>query len=142
MNDPSSNSSICRVCGANTSPFKESCQTCHIFDQWVLGVETSNTRELVAQIKEEDIRLMVHFIRRLKEKRNHNIRLPKRRKTPQEFDFALQEIEKTTRGLELTSIEAVGVMEMVKQSFIEEMLYEDYSPTDGHGGEDMDMDGK
>ena len=57
------------------------------------------------------------------------------RNTPQEFDFALQEIEKTTRGLELTSIEAVGVLEMVKQSFVEEMFYDDFINDDDDEGE-------
>ena len=53
--------------------------------------------------------------------------------------FALQEIEKTARGLELTSIEAVGVLEMVKQSFIEEMFYDDFvseGDEDGTEGEE------
>lgn len=92
----------------------------------MLAVETSNLDVLKEQIKPDDLLLVIHYIKRLRDRvRQPRIKSSKR-KTPQEFDFALQEIEKTTRGLELTSIEAVGVLEMVKQSFVEEMFYEDY----------------
>lgn len=132
--DRTNGPSICRTCGATTSPLTDSCKTCHVFDQWVLAVETSNHEELIKNISNEDISLMVHYIKRLKEKNKYSRVKPSKRKTPQEFDFALQEIEKTTRGLELTSIEAVGVLEMVKQSFIEEMFYDDYT----HDSDDYD----
>ena len=128
--------SICRTCGASISPLTDSCQTCHVFDQWVLATETSNVKELVQNLKTDDLSLMVHYLKRLKEKNKHTRIKPSKRKTPQEFDFALQEIEKTTRGLELTSIEAVGVLEMVKQSFIEEMFYDDYTPEEESGFDD------
>lgn len=143
MNEASSGPSICRNCGASRSPFNDFCQTCHIFDQWQLAVETSNIKDLINQLKENDIELIVHFIRRLREKGVRVHDKAAKRKSPQEFDFALQEIEKTTRGLELTSIEAVGVLEMVKQSFIEEMLYEDYGSSEGGSSDEMEGgDGK
>ncbi|MBF0196266.1 MAG: hypothetical protein HQL32_01080 [Planctomycetes bacterium] len=127
---------ICRVCGANLSPLAEFCQTCHLFDQWSMALETSSIPELISNLQEKDLVMMIHFIKRLKDCSRHAPRIkPSKRKSPQEFDFALQEIEKTTRGLELTSIEAVGVLEMVKQSFIEEMFYEEYNPP-----EDGDLD--
>jgi hypothetical protein len=128
---------ICHSCGATLSPLAEFCQTCHIIDQWMLSAETSNLSVLNENLKEDDLLLVIHYIKRLRDR----VRQPRlknsKRKTPLEFDFALQEIEKTTRGLELTSIEAVGVLEMVKQSFIEEMFYEDYHlEEDGEDEED------
>jgi hypothetical protein len=134
--------SICRTCGASISPLAESCQTCHVFDQWVLATETSNVNELIENLKPDDLSLMVHYLKRLKEKSKYTRIKTSKRKTPQEFDFALQEIEKTTRGLELTSIEAVGVLEMVKQSFIEEMFYDDYNPEAEEGDYDDENDGE
>ncbi len=122
----SSGPKICHSCGASISPLAEFCQTCHVIDQWMLSAETSNLTVLNEHIKEDDLLLVIHYIKRLRDRVRQPRLKTSKRKTPQEFDFALQEIEKTTRGLELTSIEAVGVLEMVKQSFIEEMFYEDY----------------
>jgi len=129
---------ICRTCGATLSPLAEFCKTCHIVDQWMLSAETSNLKEWVTSIQEEDLLLVIQYIKRMRERDRHPKNKSTRRKTPQEFDFALQEIEKTTRGLELTSIEAVGVLEMVKQSFVEEMFYEDYRPEEDDDSEDSD----
>ena len=42
MPGASSESRICHVCGATLSPTAEFCQTCHVVDQWMLAVETSN----------------------------------------------------------------------------------------------------
>ena len=119
-------SRICHSCGASLSPMAEFCQTCHIIDQWMLAAETSNLSALSLGLKEADMLLVIQYIKRLRDRARQPRLKNSKRKTPLEFDFALQEIEKTTRGLELTSIEAVGVLEMVKQSFIEEMFYEDY----------------
>lgn len=131
MEGSPSGPTICRTCGATLSPLAEFCKTCHAFDQWQLAVDTNNVKDLLKVIKEEDVQLVVNYAKRLKERARHVRNIPaSKKRTPREFDFALQEIEKTTRGLELTSIEAVGVLEMVKQSFIEEMFYEDYTPLD------------
>lgn len=127
---------ICRTCGAALSPLAEFCKSCHVIDQCMLSAETSNLKEWASKTNEEDLLLLVQYIKRMRERDRHPKRKSSRRKTPQEFDFALQEIEKTTRGLELTSIEAVGVLEMVKQSFVEEMFYEDYRPDDDHDDDD------
>lgn len=127
---------ICRTCGATLVPKEEFCGTCHLVDQWMLAVETANLGEVTNNLKEEDLLLVIQFIQRLKDRSRQPRVKPSKRKSPQEFDFALQEIEKTTRGLELTSIEAVGVLEMVKQSFIEEMFYEDYRMEDEDDDED------
>jgi hypothetical protein len=136
MKGGASSPRICHSCGATLSPMADFCQTCHIVDQWMLAVETSNLEVLKDQIQPDHLLLVIHFIKRLRDRvRQPRIKSSKR-KTPQEFDFALQEIEKTTRGLELTSIEAVGVLEMVKQSFIEEMFYEDYRLDENGEGDD------
>jgi|SaaInlStandDraft_1057018.scaffolds.fasta_scaffold30807_4 hypothetical protein len=117
---------LCHSCGSNLAPKELFCGTCHLVDQWTLAGETANLGEVISNLREEDLLLVVQYIQRLKDRIRQPRVKPSKRKSPQEFDFALQEIEKTTRGLELTSIEAVGVLEMVKQSFIEEMFYEDY----------------
>jgi ribosomal protein L40E len=138
MKEGASSPRICRSCGATLSPVAEFCQTCHIIDQWMLAVETSNLDSLREQIKPDQLLLVIQYIKRLRDRvRQPRIKSSKR-KTPQEFDFALQEIEKTTRGLELTSIEAVGVLEMVKQSFVEEMFYEDYRLEENDDDDDDD----
>ena len=131
---------ICHSCGASLSPMAEFCQTCHIIDQWMLAAETSNLSALNDGLKEDDMLLVIHYIKRLRDRVRQPRLKSSKRKTPLEFDFALQEIEKTTRGLELTSIEAVGVLEMVKQSFIEEMFYEDYHLEDELGDEEEEDD--
>lgn len=108
----------------------------------MLAVETSNLDSLREQIKPDQLLLVIQYIKRLRDRvRQPRIKSSKR-KTPQEFDFALQEIEKTTRGLELTSIEAVGVLEMVKQSFVEEMFYEDYRLEENDDDDDDDSWGR
>ena len=117
---------LCHNCGATLAPKELFCNTCHVVEQWMLAVETANLGEVKANLNEENLLLVIQYIQRLKERIRQPRVKPSKRKSPQEFDFALQEIEKTTRGLELNSIEAVGVLEMVKQSFIEEMFYEDY----------------
>ncbi len=123
--------SHCLRCFAPLNSYDESCKTCAVFDRWQLAVETSNVGDLLRTTRKEDVVLIVQYVGRLRERgRRPGPRMPVR-KTFQEFDFALQEIEKTARGLELTSIEAVGVLEMVKQSFIEEMFYEDYGEDEG-----------
>jgi hypothetical protein len=104
----------------------------------MLSAETSNLKEWLTAIKEEELLMVIQYIKRMRERDRHPKIKSARRKTPQEFDFALQEIEKTTRGLELTSIEAVGVLEMVKQSFVEEMFYEDYRPDEDNDLDDND----
>ena len=130
--------SICRTCGATLSPLAEFCKTCHVIDQLMLSAETSNLKEWMSSVQEEELLMVTQYIKRMRERDRHPKMKSVRRKTPQEFDFALQEIEKTTRGLELTSIEAVGVLEMVKQSFVEEMFYEDYRPDDDDDLDDSD----
>lgn len=115
----------CHACGDILRKASERCRTCEVLDCWKLAVETSNTRAVVSAMKEVDIVLVVKYLKRLFE-RLHLRKSPTKRRTSGEFDFALQEIEKTARGLELTSIEAIGVLEMVKQSFVEEMFYDDY----------------
>jgi len=137
MERASSGPTICRVCGAALSPLAEFCKTCHIVDQWMLSAETLNLKACLTSITEEELMQVIQFIKRMKERDKHPRKKSSRRKTPQEFDFALQEIEKTTRGLELTSIEAVGVLEMVKQSFVEEMFYEDYRADDDDDDDDL-----
>jgi len=117
---------LCHGCGASLTPKVDFCPTCHLVDQWMLAAGTANLGTLRAKVSEEELLLVIQYIQRLKDRIRQPRLKPSKRKSPQEFDFALQELEKTTRGLELTSIEAVGVLEMVKQSFIEEMFYEDF----------------
>jgi hypothetical protein len=96
----------------------------------MLARETSNLAAVCESIKEDDLLKVLQYVQRMRDRLRHPKLKNKKRKTPHEFDFALQELEKTTRGLELTSIEAVGVLEMVKQSFVEEMFYEDFRDED------------
>lgn len=130
---------VCYKCGAVLSDRTADCKTCELFDAWNLAVETSNTESIVKSVKAEDILLIVSYLRRLRDKLNskRNARSNVRR-TASEFDFALQEIERTARNLELTSVEAIGVLEMVKQSFVEEMLYDDYPLSEDTDDDDED----
>ncbi len=137
MPGPTSNAQVCHVCGATLTLEVEFCRTCHTLDHWMLAKETSNLSSICESIKEDDLLRVIQYIQRMRDRLRHPKVKNKKRKTPQEFDFALQELEKTTRGLELTSIEAVGVLEMVKQSFVEEMFYEDFRDDDT---EDEDSD--
>ena len=132
------NPRICHTCGASLTEKDEFCKTCYVIDQWMLAVETSSLDQVIRQLKEDDLLLVVKALKRLRDRLRQLPRRTKKRKNPQEFDFALQEIEKTTRGLELTSIEAVGVLETVKQSFVEEMFYEDYRTDDDEDDDDDD----
>lgn len=131
-------SNLCHQCGTMLAPFSDLCQTCSLLDSWKLAVETSNLTHLIKKIKPEQLVLVVRYIQRLRENLDLSHKKKSRRRTSQQFDFALQEIEKTARGLELTSIEAIGVLEMVKQSFIEEMYYDDYDSRTGEGFDDTD----
>ncbi len=128
---------ICRDCGATIATDTKHCQTCSILDKLSIALETGELASFYAKLGENGLELLTRSIVRFRD-RYRVVRKSKLRRKIQDFDFALQELEKTARGLELTNIEAVGVLEMVKQGFIEEVFYEDYQSDEDDDDDDGD----